>query len=209
MRENRVLFENRIQKRKKNHQVESACNANWYTNRMVVGEYFYRPQEKSSIIQDETLVISGFGEIYINNPKNVGLFSDTYEDTEAGFQVTKPDSGWTIHKMSDELSEDELRSLESKGFVDGIYVEKNHGKEFTITVFDIQQDNFDLHEFIDNQILQMGSKKVKVLSEQVSQDNDWVIFAMDGSDVGMGYSEQMLFFKDDKPYMLHYSGNLP
>ena len=176
---------------------------------MIVGEYFYQPQEKSSIIQDGTLVISGFGEIYINNPKNVGLFSDTYHDTEAGFQVTKPDSGWTIHNMADELSEDELRSLESKGFVDGVYVEKDHGKEFTITVFDIQQDNFDLHEYIDNQISQMESKKVKVLSEQVSPDNDWAIFAMDGSDVGMGYSEQMLFFKDNRLYMLQYSGDLP
>ncbi|MGH1522050.1 MAG: hypothetical protein ACRBB2_06805 [Nitrosopumilus sp.] len=176
---------------------------------MIVVEYFYQPQEKSSIIQDGTLVISGFGEIYINNPKNVGLFSDTYQDTESGFQITKPDSGWTIHNMSDELSEDEVLSLESKGFVDGIYVEKDHGKEFTITVFDIQQDNFDLHEFIDNQILQMESKKVKVLSEQVSPNNDWAIFAMDGSDVGMGYSEQMLFFKNDRLYMLQYSGDLP
>ena len=55
----------------------------------------------------------------------------------------------------------------------------------------------------------MESKKVKVLSEQVSPDNDWAIFAMDGSDVGMGYSEQMLFFKDNRLYMLQYSGDLP
>lgn len=174
---------------------------------MGVSEYFYQPQEKSAIIQDGNLVLSGFGEIYINNPKNIGLFSDTYQDT--GFQVTKPNSGWTIHKMSDELSEDELRSLESKGFVDGVYLEKDHGREFTITVFDIQQDNFDLHEYIDEQISQMESKNVKILSEQVSPDNDWGIFAMDGSDVGMGYGEQMLFFKDNRLYMLQYSGDLP
>ena len=146
---------------------------------MIVGEYFYQPQEKSTVLQDGTLVISGFGEIYINNPKNVGLFSDTYQDTEVGFQVTKPNSGWDIHKMTDELSEDEVRTLESKGFVDGVYVEKDHGREFTITVFDIQQDNFDLHEYIDNQISQMESKNVKILSEQVSPTNDWAIFAMD------------------------------
>lgn len=176
---------------------------------MIVSEYFYQPQEKSIILQDGTLVISGFGEIYINNPKNVVLFSDTYQDTEAGFQVAKPNSGWTIHKMSDELSDDELRSLESKGFVDGVYVEKDHGREFTITVFDIQQDNFDLHEYIDGQISQLESKNVIVMSEQVSPANDWAIFAMDGSDVGMGYSEQMLFFKDNRLYMLQYSGVLP
>ena len=173
----------------------------------VVSEYFYQPQEKSAVIQDGTLVLSGFGDIYINNPKNIGLFSDTYEDT--GFQVTKPDDGWIIHKMSDELSDDELSSLESKGFVDGVYLEKDHGREFTITVFDIQQDNFDLHEYIDGQISQMESKNVKILSEQVSPDNDWAIFAMDGSDVGMRYSEQMLFFKDNRLYMLQYSGDLP
>ena len=176
---------------------------------MIVGEYFYQPQEKSGVLQDGTLVISGFGEIYINNPKNVGLFSDTYQDTEVGFQVTKPESGWTIHKMTDELNEDELRIFESKGFVDGVYLEKDHGKEFTITVFDIRQDSFDLHQYIDDQISQMQSKNVKVLSEQVSPDNDWAIFAIDGSDVGMGYSEQMLFFKDSRLYMLQYSGDLP
>lgn len=176
---------------------------------LMLGEYFYQPQEKSTVLKDGTSVISGFGEIYINNPKNVGLFSDTYQDAEVGFQVTKPNSGWTIRNMADELSEDELSSLESKGFVDGVYVEKDHGREFTITVFDIQQDNFDLHEYIDGQISQLESKNVKVLSEQVSPDNDWAIFAIDGSDVGMGYSEQMLFFKENRLYMLQYSGILP
>jgi len=82
-------------------------------------------------------------------------------------------------------------------FVDGVHVEKDHGKEFTITVFDIQQDNFGLHEDIDGQISRLESKNVKVLSEQVFPDNDWIMFAMDGSDVGMGYSEQMLFFMDN------------
>ena len=176
---------------------------------MIVGEYIYQPQEKSVIIQDGDLVISGFGEIYINNPKSIGLFSDTYQDTKVGFQVTKPDSGWTIHKMADELSEDEVRILESKRFVDGVYLEKDHGKEFTITVFDIPQDNFDLHEYIDGQISQLESENVTILSEQVSPTNDWAIFAMDGTDAGMGYSEQMLFFKDNRLYMLQYSGDLP
>ena len=177
---------------------------------MIAGELFYQPQEKPPIVQAGTLVISGFGEIYINNPENVGLFStNTYQDPEVGFQVTKPSSEWTIHKMSDELSEDEIRSLESKGFADGVYVEKDHGREFTITVFDIQQDNFDLHEFIDMQISQAEKNGAKALAEQVSPKNDWAIFSMDGSDAGMGYTEQVLFFKDNRLYILQYLGDLP
>ena len=177
---------------------------------MIVGEYFYEPQEKSTALQDGTLVISGFGEIYINNPKNVGLFSfETYQDTQVGFQVTKPNSEWTIHNMTDELSEDELSSLESKGFVDGVYVEKDHGKEFTITVFDIKRDNFDLHGFVDDLILQMESNNVKVLSEQVSPDNDWAIFAADGYGSEIDYMEQLLFLKENRLYMLQYFGDSP
>ena len=176
---------------------------------MIVGEYFYQPQEKSAVLQDGTLVISGFGEIYINNPKNIGLFSDTYQDTEVGFQVTKPNSEWTIHKMSDELSEEELRSLESKGFVEGVYVEKDHGREFTITVFDIQQDNFDLHEYIDMQISQAEAMGAKPLTEQVSPKNDWAIFAMEGYGSGTDYGEQLLFLKENRLYMLQYFGDSP
>ena len=176
---------------------------------MIVGEYIHQPQEKSTALQDGTLIISGFGDIYINNPKSVGLFSDTYQDKEVGFQVSKPDSGWTIHKMADELSEDEVRALESKGFVDGVYLEKDHGKEFTITVFDIRQDNFDLHKYIDKQISDIESSDVKVLTEQVSSKNDWAIFTFDGPDAGMSYGEQMLFFKENRLYMLQYFGNSP
>ena len=97
-----------------------------------------------------------------------------------------------------------------KDFVDGIYVEKNHNKQFMLTIFDIQKDEFDLHEFVDQQISLMESQKnITVMSEQVSPENDWALFAVESPDSEISYGEQLLFLKENRLYMLQYSGDSP
>jgi len=157
------------------------------------------------------IAVSGFGDINLFNPQKVGLFStDIYQDTQLGFQISKPNNDWEIHSITDDLSSSELDSLQTKGFVDGIYIEKNHNKQFLLTIFDIKKDDFSLHEFIDQQISLMESQKnISIPFEQVSPDNDWSLFAVESSDDEMPYSEQLLFLKDNRLYMLQYAGESP
>ena len=166
---------------------------------------------QNDVILGSKIAISGFGEIDLYNPQKVGLFStNTYQDTQLGFQISKPNHEWNIHSTIDDMNPDELISLQSKGFLDGIYVEKNHEKQFMLTIFDIQKDTFSLHEFVDQQISLIESQKnISVEFEQISPDNDWALFAVEASDGTIPYGEQLLFFKDNILYMLQYSGESP
>jgi len=174
-------------------------------------EFMYSSEPTKSMNLGTKIAVSGFGEINLFNPQEVGLFStNIYQDTELGFQISKPNNNWEIHSAMDDLSTSELSSLETKGFVDGVYVEKNHNKQFMLTIFDIKKDNFDLHEFVDQQISLMESQKnITVPFEQVSPENDWALFAVESSDSGIPYGEQLLFLKDNRLYMLQYSGESP
>ena len=160
-------------------------------------------------ILSREIVFSGFGEISLHNPQKVDLFStNTYQDKTLGFQISKPEGNWEIHSALDELSSEKLSVLESKGFVDGLFVEQDHDQRFMLTVFDIQKENFSLHEFVDNQIELMETQDWILSLEQVSPKDDWAIFAMKSSDEKQ-YGEQMMFLKENRLYMLQYSGSSP
>ena len=166
---------------------------------------------QNDIVLGPEIAVSGFGEIELFNPQEADLRStEFYQDTELGFQISKPDKDWEIHSAVDELSPSELSSLQTKGFIDGIYIEKNHNKQFMLTIFDIQKGNLVLHEFVDQQISLMESQKNLTVSlEQVSPENDWALFAVESSEKEMPYGEQLMFLKDNRLYMLQYSGASP
>jgi len=166
---------------------------------------------QNDVILGTEIAVSGFGEINLLNPQKVGLFStDIYQDTQLGFQISKPNNDWEIHSSIDELSSSELDSLQTKGFVDGIYIEKNHNKQFMLTIFDIQKDEFSLHEYVDQQISLMESQKnITIPFEQLSPENDWALFAVESIGNEIPYGEQLLFLKDNRLYMLQYSGESP
>ena len=173
--------------------------------------FSYSGESTNDIVLGTKIAVSGFGDINLFNPEKVNLFStNIYQDTQLGFQISKPSNDWEIHSTLDDLSSNELSSLETKGFVGGIYVEKNHNKQFMLTIFDIKKDDFDLHEFVDQQISLMESQKnIIVPFEQVSPENDWALFAVESSDSTIPYGEQLLFLKDNRLYMLQYSGESP
>ena len=155
------------------------------------------------------IVFSGFGEINLYNPQKVDVFStNTYQDKTLGFQISKPNDSWQIHSVFDHDLDNILTLLESKGFVDGVYVEQNHDKRFMISVFDIQKDNFSLHEYVDNQIELLETMKMEISFEQVSQKDDWAIYAVEYPDENQ-YGEQLLFLKENRLYMLQYLGSPP
>ena len=165
----------------------------------------------NKVTLDTKIAVSGFGEITLFNPEKVNLFStNMYQDTQLGFQISKPSNDWEIHSALEELSSAEINSLKTKGFLDGVYVEQNHNRQFMITIFDIQKENFSLHEFVDQQISLMESQEnITVSFEQISPENDWALFAVESSDGTTPYGEQLLFFKDNRLYMLQYSGDSP
>lgn len=169
------------------------------------------PEPTNDIVLGTKIAVSGFGDINLFNPQAADLFStNIYQDTQLGFQISKPNNDWEIHSAKDDLGSAELNSLQTKGFVDGIYVEKNHNKQFMLTIFDIQKDEFSLHEFVDQQISLMESQKnITIPFEQVSPEDDWALFAVESSDGAIPYGEQLLFFKDNRLYMLQYSGDSP
>ena len=171
----------------------------------------YPSDSSKNAVLDTEIAMSGFGDIKLFNPEKAGLFStNTYQDKQLGFQISKPNSNWEIHSTLDELSSDELSSLKAKGFLDGLYIEQNHDKKFMLTVFDIQKENFSLHEFVDQQISLMESQKYAIIPfEQISPENDWALFTVEISDDNELYEEQLLFLKENRLYMLQYFGEPP
>ncbi|MCV0372398.1 MAG: hypothetical protein K5793_02460 [Nitrosarchaeum sp.] len=163
---------------------------------------------KNTILGTE-IAVSGFGEIKLYNPEKVNLFStNTYQNTNLGFQISKPNNDWEIHSALDELNTNELNSLKTKGFLDGVFVEQDHDRRFMLTIFDIQKENFSLHEYVDNQIALMESQNIVLQFEQVSSEDDWAIFAVESSDEKQ-YGEHLLFLKENRLYMLQYLGDSP
>lgn len=186
--------------------VSMICGVSW----MAMWDLSSLMDSQNNVISGTQIAVSGFGEITLFDPQKVDLFSvNVYQDSQLGFQISKPNDIWEIHSVLDDLNSDELVSLKTKGFLDGVYVEQNHDRRFMVTVFDIQQENFSLHAYIDNQIALMESKNAIIPFEQVSPQNDWALFAVEISDSTNQYGEQMLFLKDNRLYMLQYSGTSP
>lgn len=167
------------------------------------------PISSNNTTLDTEILFSGFGEITLFNPEQVNLFStNIYQDMSLRYQVSKPNGDWQIHSVLDEINSEELALLQAKGFLDGVYVEQNHNKRFIITVFDIQKENFSLHEYVDDIIELTEPQNVEIPFEQVSSEDDWAIFAMSRIDQNQ-YGEQLFVIKDNKLYILQYSGHSP
>jgi len=174
-----------------------------------MSEYLAFVDSTKSTVLGTKIVVSGFGEIKLYNPEKINLFStNIYKNSQLGYQISKPNSDWEIHSVLDELSLDELKFLETKGFLDGVYIEQDHDRRFMLTVFNTQKENFFLHEYVKEQIYQTKIPDIIIPFEQVSPENDWAIFAMKLPDKEK-YGEQILFLKEGRLYMLQYSGNSP
>jgi len=153
----------------------------------------------------EIKTMSSFGEIIIFNPKQIDSVNKItfYQNSELNFQLVKPDTSWDIHTASDDFSAEELISLKSKGYLGGVYLEKEHDRRFLITIFNIQNETFQLNDYIENQILMINSQgNAKIIINQVSESNDWAIFSVDnGINDQNRYAEQLLFFNNKKLHM--------
>ena len=157
-------------------------------------------------------IMSSFGEITILDPKYPSIIGDNmYQNNELSFQLSKPNNAWNIRLVSETLLPEEIIYLESKGYLNGIYLEKEYDKRFFISVIDVQSENFQLNDYVTEQITTLNSKEnIKVPIRQISKSNDWAIFSFDReTNTENGYAEQLLFLKDNRLYMLQYSGKSP
>jgi hypothetical protein len=114
--------------------------------------------------------------------------------------------------MSDDLDDENIQSLKTKGFLDGIYLDQNNKTRFMIAVFDIsQKSSFELSNYIDTQIETMNNTfGVDVSIKQVSTSNDWAIFGAHAhSEIQDSYGEQLLYLENNRLYMLQYTGLSP
>ncbi|MGD2106012.1 MAG: hypothetical protein PVH93_00225 [Nitrosopumilaceae archaeon] len=169
-------------------------------------EYFAVPQGESNLS-----VKSGFGQITMQYPQE---FTDSdgslFSNTDLGFQVLAPNGNWDAHSVEEVFSPQKLESLKSKGLIHGFYLEEDHKKQFMITVFDVSAQDFALEPYIDSQISQLQSQiDVNVPIKQISDSQEWAIFAMEIPTENWNYGEQVLFLKDNRLFMLQYSGQNP
>ena len=169
-------------------------------------EYFALPQEENTLS-----VKSGFGQITMQYPQEfIDADGSLFSNTELGFQVLAPNGNWDAHAVEEVFSPQKLESLKSKGLIHGFYLEEDHQKQFMITVFEVSAQDFALEPYIDSQINQMQSKiDVNVPIKQISESKDWAIFAMEIPTENWNYGEQVLFLKNDRLFMLQYSGQNP
>lgn len=173
---------------------------------------YFLQHEKDQIL-DTASVMSGFGEITLFNTAQDGLQSkNIYKDNDLGFQISIPNDSWNIHSMSDDLDDENMQSLKTKGFLDGIYLNQNNKTRFMIAIFDIsQKSSFELSNYIDTQIETMNNTfGVDVPIKQVSPSNDWAIFGAHAhSEIQDSYGEQLLYLENNRLYMLQYTGLSP
>lgn len=157
-------------------------------------------------------IMSSFGEITIFDPKQPPfLENNMYHNSELSFQLSKPNDKWDIRVASETIRAEELAYLKSKGYVDGIYLDKDSDRRFLVSVFDVQSKNFQLENYISKQINMMDSKEdIKIPIKRISKSNDWAIVSFDNeNNTDDSFSEQLLFLKDNRLYMLQYSGKSP
>ena len=80
-------------------------------------DFQYSSEPPKNLDLGTKIAVSGFGEINLFNPQKVGLFSPgIYQDSQLGFQISKPNNDWEIHSTIDDLSSSELALLQTKGF---------------------------------------------------------------------------------------------
>lgn len=153
-------------------------------------------------------IMSSFGEITIFDPKQPSfLENNMYHNSELSFQLSKPNDKWDIRVASETIRTEELAYLKSKGYVDGIYLDKDSDRRFLVSVFDVQSKNFQLENYISKQIDMMNSEEIKIPIKRISKSNDWAIVSFDSEkNTDDSFSEQLLFLKDNKLYMIQYSG---
>ncbi|KFM20255.1 hypothetical protein AAA799P11_00002 [Marine Group I thaumarchaeote SCGC AAA799-P11] len=165
------------------------------------------PYENSGIS-----LMSGFGKITVLDPKQPSIFENNmYYDNDLAFQLSKPNDSWNISQASESISAQEIEYLKSKGYLEGVYLEKESDKLFLISVFNMQTEDFQLKDYVSKQISSVNSQNnIKIPIKQISQSNDWALLAFDReTNDEDSYSEQLLFLKDNKLYMLQYSGKSP
>jgi hypothetical protein len=74
----------------------------------------------------------------------------------------------------------------------------------------VSSQDFALEPYIDSQISQLQSQiDVNVPIKQISDSQEWAIFAMEIPTENWNYGEQVLFLKDNRLFMLQYSGQNP
>jgi hypothetical protein len=172
-------------------------------------EYFHLPEHEKNF---DSKVMSGFGEITMFSPQKYSDPSEgeLFTNRDLGFQVLRPNNKWDAHSILEVFSPEKLEYLKSKGLIHGFYLEENHEKQFLITVFDIPEKNFELDSYIDSQISQMEIQtNVNVPIKQISVSNEWAIFAMETPTEKWNYGEQVLLLKENRLYMLQYTGQNP
>ncbi|CAD6514465.1 conserved hypothetical protein [metagenome] len=162
---------------------------------------------------ETTFIKSGFGDFSLsNNVQSFSISNNIYQDKDLGFQILKPNNTWKVIPMSDNMDDESILNLKTKGFIDGIYLTQNNKTHFMIAVFDIsQKSSFELANYVDTQIESMkNNPNVEIMLKQVSPSNDWSIFGAHAHSTDVdSYGEQLLYLENNKLYMLQYTGLSP
>lgn len=172
---------------------------------------YFQTHGKQSL--EPVFIKSGFGEITLSNTvQRYPITNDIYQDKDLGFQILKPNNTWKVIPMSDNMDDESILNLKTKGFLDGIYLEQNNKTHFMIAVFDVsQKSSFELANYVDTQIETMkNNPNVEITLKQISPLNDWSIFGAHAHTADVdSYGEQLLYLENNKLYMLQYTGLSP
>ncbi|RDJ31211.1 MAG: hypothetical protein DWQ18_03460 [Crenarchaeota archaeon] len=162
---------------------------------------------------DGTELESGFGKITIsekNHPQNTDS-ELKYSNDALGFEITLPNHQWSINQDVADLANGDKEFLDSKGFVGGIYVQKDDGTDMLVAVIDISKQDVMLSEYVDTQIGQLKERFESTLYVyEVSPENNWALFGIAVETPNdTSYGEQLLQIQNNTLYMIQYSGLPP
>ena len=162
---------------------------------------------------DGTELESGFGKITLsekNNPQKTES-SLKYSNDVLGFEITLPNHQWNVNQNVDDLANGDKGFLDSKGFVGGIYIQKDDGTDILVAVIDTSKQNVVLSDYVDSQIKQLEERFESTLYVyEISPENKWALFGVAIETPNYtSYGEQLLQIQNNTLYMIQYSGVPP
>jgi hypothetical protein len=166
------------------------------------------------------IVKSAFGSIFVqDNSFNFKVEAPKiiennliYRNETLGFEIARPNLTWNFQTNMSQIIIEQTGTITNKEFLGGAFVVDSTNQNVFIAVFDISElDENSLVDYVDAQLKWiMANFDAKLKLKEVSPNKQWAIFGIEvNQNNQVLYGEQILEIRNDKLYMIQYTGILP
>ncbi|MFB5608642.1 MAG: hypothetical protein ACE5Q5_00275 [Nitrosarchaeum sp.] len=135
-----------------------------------------------------------------------------YRNETLGFEIARPDLTWNFQTDMSQIIIEQTGTITNKEFLGGAFVVDPTNQNVFVAVFDISElDENSLVDYVDAQLEWiMANFDAKLKLKEISPNKQWAIFGIEVKQNNQVlYGEQILEIRNDKLYMIQYTGILP